>query len=187
MGLLTERVKRQRMRKVAPYIRGDLLDIGCGTGLVLDYVQDVVSRYVGIERHARRVQHNQETFPEHTFFRRDLDKDELALDGAFDTILMVAVIEHIYNQRHLFEQVLAHLKPKGRLVVTTPTPFGNDVVHRMGAAAGLFSKDAAADHIVIYNHRRFLVVAQDFGLRLEHYARFQVGCNQIAVLRRADS
>ncbi|HNR33418.1 MAG TPA: methyltransferase domain-containing protein, partial [Candidatus Hydrogenedentes bacterium] len=124
-------------------------------------------------------------FPDHTFLRKDLDEDLLDLGRQFDTVLLVAVIEHVFNQKHLMRQLVPLLKPEGRLVVTSPTPFGNDVVHRIGAALGLFSKDAAHDHVVIYNKRRFLLLAREFGLMLETYCRFQCGCNQLAVFRTA--
>lgn len=69
--------------------------------------------------------------------------------------MMVAVIEHIWNQKFLLDQVVNILNPSGRLIITTPSPFGNDVVHAIGANLGLFAKSAVADHIVIYNRRRF--------------------------------
>ena len=68
---------------------------------------------------------------------------------------MIAIIEHIWNQRFLFEQVLKNLKPSGKIVITTPTPFGNDFVHALGAKVGLFAKSAVDDHIMIYNKKRF--------------------------------
>ena len=60
----------------------------------------------------------------------------------------------------------AALKPNGRIVLTTPTVIGNDLVHRLGASVGLFSQDAQDDHIVIFNKRRFEVLANEVGLDL---------------------
>ena len=55
-------------------------------------------------------------------------------------------------------------------------------MHRTGARLGLFSKVAADDHIVIYNKKRFQILASDFGLSIERYERFQFGCNQLVIL-----
>lgn len=184
MGLLSNVIKRQRMRMVAPYVHGDVLDVGCGPALVLEACRDRVASYTGIEHTDARVAALRRRFPDHTFLRSDLDADTLAPGRQFDVILLVAVIEHVYNQKHLLQQLVPLLTPEGRLVITTPTPFGNDVVHRIGAALGLFSKDAAHDHVVIYNKRRLVLLAREFGLVVEHYRRFQCGCNQLAVLRR---
>jgi len=184
MGLLTNRLKRRRFRMVAPYIRGDVLDVGCGPAEALTGSADKITSYVGIEFSQNRVNRNAKQFPQYTFLRKDLDEDALDLGRSFDVILLIAVIEHIYNQKHLMKQLVALLKPAGRIIITTPTPFGNDIVHRWGAGLGLFSKEAADDHVVIYNRRRLEKLARDFGLRLHTYRRFQWGCNQLAVLER---
>jgi 2-polyprenyl-3-methyl-5-hydroxy-6-metoxy-1,4-benzoquinol methylase len=95
---------------------------------------------------------------------------------------MIALIEHLFNQQHVMSEVANVLKPDGVVVVTTPTPFGNDIVHRLGAKAGLFAKSAVDDHIVIYNHHRFCIMAREVGLKLKYYRTFQLFCNQLAVL-----
>lgn len=97
---------------------------------------------------------------------------------------MVALIEHLFNQQHVMSEVANALKPGGIIVMTTPTPFGNDVVHRLGASIGLFAKAAVDDHIVIYNHHRFRLMAKEVDLQLKSYRKFQFFCNQIAVLAR---
>lgn len=185
MGMLSETIKRRRLHKVAPYVCGDVLDIGCGPALLLGLPGAAIASYTGVDHNAGRIAALQRQHPGRQFLCKDLDEDTLGLDQTFDTILLIAVIEHIYNQKHLLKQLVALLKPEGRIVITTPTPFGNDLVHRIGAALGLLSKDAAHDHIVLYNRRRFEMVARDFGLALAEYRRFQCGCNQLAVLRRA--
>jgi len=143
VALLTEAMKRERHRHVAPYVRGAVLDIACGPAQTLGLFSDRIESYCGIELTQKRVDWNRAKFPEHQFCQADLEKDVLELDRQFDVVLLVAVIEHIFNQRHLMEQVLRNLKPDGRIVITTPTPFGNDVVHRVGAALGLFGRRAS--------------------------------------------
>lgn len=170
---------------VMPYIKGDVLDVGCGPTTTLRTGGEAIRSYTGIEYHAGRIAQLEQDFPQHTFLRRDLDSDAIGIERQFDAILLVAVIEHIYNQKHLMQQLGPLLKPEGRIVITTPTPFGNDVVHRIGAMIGLFSKCAMEDHVVIYNKKRFEILARDLGLEIETYRRFQFGCNQLVVLRAA--
>lgn len=76
------------------------------------------------------------------------------------------------------------LKPSGKLIVTTPTPFGNDVVHAIGGSLGLFAKSAVTDHVVIYNRRRFKILENEFNLKLTKYKQFQFFCNQLAVFEK---
>ena len=82
---------------------------------------------------------------------------------------MLALIEHLFNQKHVIDEVKMALKPDGLLLITTPTPFGNDIIHSIGAKVGLFAKSACYDHIVIYNEKRFKILANEVEMKLVHY------------------
>lgn len=97
---------------------------------------------------------------------------------------MIALIEHLFNQQHIMSEVVDALNPNGIVVMTTPTPFGNDIVHRLGGNMGLFAKAAVDDHIVIYNHHRFRLMAGEVGLQIKSYRTFQFFCNQIVILEK---
>jgi 2-polyprenyl-3-methyl-5-hydroxy-6-metoxy-1,4-benzoquinol methylase len=181
--LLSNYIRDTRMNKIRPYVRGDVLDVGCGPAMIKQKFGNRIDAYVGVDRNAGLVEKLRVKFPDADFHAVDLDEGRLSLGGKFDTILLIAIIEHVFNQKHLFREVVRHLKPGGSIVITTPTPFGNDVVHRLGAAIGLFAKTAADDHIVIYNRRRLEILAREFGLKLETYRTFGFGCNQLAILR----
>jgi 2-polyprenyl-3-methyl-5-hydroxy-6-metoxy-1,4-benzoquinol methylase len=172
-----------RHKIITPYLKGNVLDIGCGNASILEKYHTLINHYVGVEFGQARIAHLSTRFPEAIFISRDLDREPLALEARFDVILLIAVIEHIWNQKFLFEQIVTLLNPGGKIVITTPTPFGNDIIHPLGAALGLFAKSAVEDHIVVYNKRRFKNLAREFGLCLEVYKRFQIWSNQIAVLR----
>ncbi len=45
------------------------------------------------------------------------------LDRKFDTIVAGEVIEHLSNPGKFLESCKKHLKPNGRLIITTPYPF----------------------------------------------------------------
>lgn len=185
MALLTNYLINARMSRIEPYIRGDVLDLGCGSAEILDKYGSKIEHYCGIEYSKTVVQTLQAKYPRATFYARNLDQEKLALDRKFDCILMVALIEHLFNQKHVMDEVAAALKPGGKIILTTPTPFGNDVVHRIGASMGLFSKAAVDDHIVIYNHHRLKLLAREINLKLEEYFTFQLLCNQFAVFTKA--
>lgn len=173
-----------RMAKIVPHIRGNLLDIGCQRGQLRDQVADQIDGYTGVDLSNEMIAEARVLHPDVAFFTLDLDDEPLEFDSEFDTIVMSAVIEHIFNLKMLGNGLSNALKPNGRIVLTTPTPFGNDVVHRIGSSVGLFSKVAADDHIVIFNRQRCEIFANEFGLRLADYQRFQLGCNQLAVFEK---
>lgn len=183
--LLSKYIQNVRLRKAGPYIRGDVLDLGCGGAVVKDLFGERIASYVGVEQRGAALDAVRADHLDARFHARDLDSDPLKLRRKFDSILMIALVEHLFNQKHAFQEVVRHLKPQGRIVVTTPTVFGNDIVHRLGASIGLFAKSAVDDHIVIYNKKRFHILARELGLSLERYCKFEFGCNQLAVLKHA--
>jgi SAM-dependent methyltransferase len=180
--LLTNLVQDGRLAMVAPWVRGHVLDLGCGHAPLMEHCGAAMTSYVGVDRSAELVADCARRHPGHRFLCLDLEEQPLGLGAAFDTVTMVALVEHVLNQDHLFQQARDSLRPGGRIVVTTPTPWGNDVVHRLGAALGLFSAEAARDHCVVYNRRRFDLLSARMGLDLLDYRTFQLGCNQRVVL-----
>ena len=184
MPLLSNHIRDWRLEKAKPFIRGDVLDLGCGSALAKTRFAPQISHYVGVDRDEIHVKDLAEQFPDAKFYARNLDEDSLDFGSKFDTVLMLALIEHVFNQKQLLGEVVKSLKTGGRIIITTPTVFGNDVVHRVGSAVGLFAKSAADDHIVIFNRKRLEILANEFGLRLAAYSRFEFGCNQLAVMDR---
>jgi len=187
-GLLSNYLSEQRSKKVISYLKGDLLDIGCGDAnnyrLIEQYQLPVLS-YTGIEFDPERVVQLGKRYPGATFYQADLDSEPLPVSGKYDTILLLAVVEHIFNLKFLFSQLAMLLSEQGQIVITTPTPFGNDIVHRFGTKLGLFDREGGQDdHIVIFNRKRLEILAGEVDLVLHEYKRFQFGCNQIAVLKK---
>ncbi len=183
MPLLTQYLKYSRYKRIAPYISGRVLDLGCGPAYIYQRYGARMTSYHGVDRPPERIMNLQEQYPEATFSQRDLDQSHVQSDQKFDSILMVALIEHLFNQEFVVRGLKELLSAEGRIIITTPTPFGNDVIHRIGAAIGLFSGNANHDHIVLYNRRRFELLAREVGLVVEYHQYFQLGCNQLAILR----
>ena len=187
-GLLTNYLSKKRAEKVTQYFQGHVLDIGCGEGRNYENIKQLqlpVSSYTGIEFSEESVHTLRLRYPEANFFQADLDVDVLPVSGSFDTIVLLAVIEHIFNLKFLFKQLVSLLSSNGKIVITTPTPFGNDIVHRAGTKIGLFNKEGGQDdHIVIFNKKRIEILAGEFDLIVSEYRTFQFGCNQVVILRK---
>lgn len=183
-ALLSPFIRRRRTALVQPFIAGDVLEIGCNDAATLARDNPQLRRYVGTDVDEAALARARASYPEREFVKNDIEKDVLGFEGEFDTVLLVALIEHILNQRHLLEQCERALRPGGKLVLTTPTPFGNDVVHRTGARLGLFHASVVEHHVVIYDKTRLAAAARMVGFELVAHRHFQLGCNQLAVFEK---
>ncbi|MHA7131816.1 class I SAM-dependent methyltransferase [Algoriphagus namhaensis] len=176
---------------VLPYLKGDILDIGCGPGRNLELLKErniPFSSYTGIEIDENLIQSLSTQYSDSKFYKVDLDVEKIPVDRKFDTIVLLAVVEHVFNLKFLFSQLADLLKLDGRIIVTTPTPFGNDIVHRIGTSIGLFDKEGGQDdHIVIFNKKRLQILGNEVGLEIEEYRIFQLACNQICVFSKGSN
>lgn len=187
MALLSDYLARARANIAQQYASGRVLDLGCGNAETYRLARHAISEYHGIDLDPAAINRLRAEFPEASFHVADLDEDPLPDGIQVDTVLLIALIEHIFNQKHMMREIVKCLAPSGRVVVTTPTPLGNDVVHRIGGKIGIFAGSAVRTHIVIYNRPRLEILASEFGLVLDTYKRFQLGCNQLAILKKPDA
>jgi 2-polyprenyl-3-methyl-5-hydroxy-6-metoxy-1,4-benzoquinol methylase len=169
---------------VEPYVRGRVLDIGCGfTHLPDRLVAD--QTYVGVDVVAEAVRLSQARYPQHAFYHCDVDRAPLSLplDGqAFDTILLMAVVEHLSSPREILRAVRPYLAPGGQLLLTTPSPLG-DWVHRAGSRVKLFYPEHVVQHVKIFGRRALLELLTDCGFEVAAFHYFEGWINQLAVCR----
>ncbi len=96
-------IDHERVRMALPYCRGRLLDIGCGNNLLVREH----GKGFGIDIHA---------YPEADAL---CDGARLAFkSGSFDTVSLLACLNHIVRRGETLEECARVLKPGGRLVVT---------------------------------------------------------------------
>lgn len=124
---------------------GRVLDVGCGSGLLLYNLRHDYKQLYGIELSRQRVETARQTLAglpaevERANIEHDLDIE----DGYFDTIILSDVIEHIVDLWPAMESVTRLLRPGGRVVVTTPNIASWR--RRLSLLMGVFPSTAAAD------------------------------------------
>ncbi len=94
MATLSIYLTKIREKKVRPYIKGKVLDIGCGEAKTINY--KVVTRYFGVDL-KRQVEKLTKEYPLGKFFSKNLENDIIKLPEKVDLVLMRAFIEHIKN------------------------------------------------------------------------------------------
>jgi 2-polyprenyl-3-methyl-5-hydroxy-6-metoxy-1,4-benzoquinol methylase len=177
-ALLSPYIQKKRIEMARHYVKGRVLDFGCGTGALCDFVDP--SNYMGVDYREHIYQSAKAKHPDHDF-KLQLPEDP----GKFDTIFLLAVLEHIQEPRDFLADLCAHLKqvPDASLVLTTPHPSA-ELVHTVGAALGLFSSHAADDHETLFDSKGLQQLARDLGMQVGTYKRFMLGFNQFAVFLR---
>ena len=178
-GLLSPWLRRRRIEAALPYLEGRVLDVGCGSGALAEYV--AADRYCGVDIDAASLALARAKYPDHEF--REALEDA---GGGFDTVVSLAVIEHVPDAAGFLAELKARLRGEsaGRIVITTPRP-AVDWIHTAGAAIGLFSGHASEEHEELLDRPDLERAGEASGLSLETYRRFLCAANQLAVFRDA--
>ena len=100
---------------------GDLLEVGCGYGYLLDEARPYFRRRMGTEFSPEAAARARETGA--VVFEGGLE--ELPGQELFDCGLAIQVIEHIYDPVRFMSQLVARVRPGGHVVLATPDIGGN--------------------------------------------------------------
>lgn len=179
-GLLSPFLKRQRISAVIPYLKGRVLDVGCGNGALAGHVDS--GSYVGIDIDPTSIDAARANHPAHTFHQA------LRLEGElFDTVTALAVIEHVSDPAAFLGALKENLRSgaNARIVCTTPHP-SMDWIHWAGSRVGLFSPSANDEHEDLLGRKRLAEVGRAAGLKVIDHRRFLFGANQVVVYGRDD-
>lgn len=176
-GLLSPLLLWGRLAAARPFLRARVLDVGCGSGALASWVP--APDYLGVEPDELALTAARARHPRHAF------QSVLPPPGGapFDTIVALAVIEHVEAPEEFLRELAARLAPsaQARVVLTTPHPAAAGL-HRFGARLGIFSRQAAREHRAFLGRSRLVEAAAAAGLSPAVYRRFLCGFNQLAVL-----
>ncbi len=180
MKPLSVYIENRRQKIIAPYVTGRILDLGCGYGAFVGHNQPKPENYLGVDHLISIVQWFERQYPEYRVKIMDLESDFLEVESRFDTIVMTACLEHLKNPDHIFSQLPNILNQNGKILITTPTPFGGKI-HTIGARFGFFYQEAAEDHEIFYYRETLQDLFSRHGLKMVEYSQFMFGGNQFAV------
>jgi 2-polyprenyl-3-methyl-5-hydroxy-6-metoxy-1,4-benzoquinol methylase len=172
-GFLTPFLARMRVRAALPHVRGSVLDHGCGFGALAPYVPP--AQYLGFDINEGALEDARARNPSHRF------TSELPVETTFDTVVSMAVIEHVDDPAVYLRGLTAFIGEGGRVVLTTPRPSWNGA-YALGARLGLFSVTAHEEHRLV-DKAAITEASLTAGLRIVHFGTFLVGANQLAVLQ----
>jgi 2-polyprenyl-3-methyl-5-hydroxy-6-metoxy-1,4-benzoquinol methylase len=107
-------------------IKGDLLDVGCGTGYFLSVCRNNGWRIEGVELSDLAGSKAEERTGQPIFPSTDVLEET---GKKFDVITLWHVFEHLYDINASFAQLKRLLKPDGTLILALPNPVGADARH----------------------------------------------------------
>ena len=172
-GILSPWLRKQRIKIVALYLGNKILDYGCGIGALAEICRG--KGYLGVDIDKESIDIARRQYPDLQFAYN------IPVDEQFDTVVMLAVIEHIKEPIGLLRQVENILKPEGQVLITTPHPCV-DAIYNFGSKIGLFSPQACEEHEHLFDYNGMSKVLNQTGLIIQHYRRFLCGANQLFVL-----
>jgi SAM-dependent methyltransferase len=166
-----------RTRTVLPHIKGRLLDIGCGTNnLVRSYHDDGI----GIDVHQ--------------WGDVDILVDESATlpfqDQAFDTVTIIASLNHIPNRLEVLRESNRVLKNGGAVIITMIPPKLSKVWHLLRKPWDADQKERGMKNGEVYGitdrDLHLLIAKSGFQIVLKKRFMFMINCLTIACKIRKD-
>lgn len=99
-----------------------ILDIGCGNGYWADQLSKQGAKVVGVDASREGIAAAKGLFPNTAFHQIPITEDILGVihEPAFDGVLSVEVVEHVYDPRSYARACFNALRPGGTVVLTTP-------------------------------------------------------------------
>jgi 2-polyprenyl-3-methyl-5-hydroxy-6-metoxy-1,4-benzoquinol methylase len=122
--LVSDNPIHQRLLKAyiasKPFVKGKLLEIGCGEGRGVEILMPLVDEYLGLDKIYEVIDNLKMKYPEANFRQAVIPPFSEITDNSFDSIVSFQVIEHIQDDRLFLEEIHRVLKPGGTAIISTP-------------------------------------------------------------------
>ncbi len=183
-GALSGLLRTLRFREVVPHIKGRrILDIGCDQGYIIPHLPDDIE-YIGIDQDEHMLGKARIKYPDHIFYKIEINADTVGTVelGTFDTILMVAVIEHMDQPFEILTGLSSFLNVNGRIIITSPAEKGHGLLSGL-SCLGLTRNDKDEHESYIDNAMMSGFIAESSLEGILHKT-FEFGLNQLWVLKK---
>jgi ubiquinone/menaquinone biosynthesis C-methylase UbiE len=178
-------LRRMRLQRVKPHIPHNsvVLDVGCGrSATFLRTIFPYIKQGIGVDFKVENTQlSNIQTI-------QIILDDRLPFeDSSFDVVTMLAVLEHIENERQILKEIYRVLVPGGKLVITVPSIWSQPVLEFLAYKLKIVSEAEIRDHKRYYNRqklKRALVEVTGFQEFNHQYFQFWMN-NFCTVVKRS--
>lgn len=122
--ILSDNPIHQRLLKAyylaEPYIKGSLLELGCGEGRGVEILAPKCDNYIGVDKIGSIIEQLRIAHPALTFRQMVFPPFSSLMDNSFDVVVNFQVIEHIKKDGVFLREIYRVLKPGGTAILTTP-------------------------------------------------------------------
>lgn len=172
---LGEALANRRVRAVLPHVTGRLLDVGCGSNMLVRHYENGI----GIDVYP---------WPGADLIVSDTAK--LDWDSqSFDTVTIIAALNHIPNREAVLNECRRVLRPGGRVVVTMLTPRTSRIWHWLRARwdADQRERGMQAGEVYGFTSPQLFQMFKRAGFTLLSQQRFMLGLNRVYIFGLADA
>jgi 2-polyprenyl-3-methyl-5-hydroxy-6-metoxy-1,4-benzoquinol methylase len=162
-------------RVAMPAKHDRVLDAGCGSGTITQFLSLHAAEAIGIDSNPSAIKFATTTYNMPNIGFRLGQFEDLTADKPFDKIYCIEVIEHLYEQQVTEVLSLFHklTNPGGQLFLTTPNyrsawPLIEWLLDRLGLAAEMDE----VQHVTHFNKRKLVAACQGAGWRVGHIGSF---------------
>lgn len=149
----------------------NVVDVGCGSGVISSFLGKSVKRVIGIDGNADAIEFATKKFAcDNVRFEKGLVDEDFSIDMEVDKIYCLEVIEHIYYQQGFDMLKIFHklLKPGGKVFLTTPNyksfwPAIEWLMDKTSKSAQL----QGDQHVEFYNKRKLKKLCLDAGFTVD--------------------
>ncbi len=102
------------------YIRGDVLELGCGEGRGIDIILKKSKSFTAIDKIKSVIEKLSLKYEDDIFISSNFPPLSDIEDNSFDTVISFQVIEHIKDDAKYISEIERILRPGGIALITTP-------------------------------------------------------------------
>jgi len=154
---ITKRIRAFEARKFIKDVSNKrLLDIGCDDGFFINLFKNIQVDGTDLK------------------YGQDAEQGFDYNNDTFDYITMLAVIEHFNDYKKVIFKCYRIVKDNGLLIITTPKKEAEWIIN-------IYAKKECKDHKKYFIKKDFEDIQ---GFKLIHYSTFELGMNQLVVLRK---
>lgn len=165
----------------------DVLELGCGyLAKNLIALRPRARSVVGVDF---KIHDDIRSLPGTAFFEGPIEDSMRHLKAeAFDAILLISVLEHLWDPLTVLRDCRTCLRPGGKLLINVPTWRGKIFLEYAAFRLGVSPKSEMDDHKMYYDHRDLwpLIVKAGFLPSCIHMSYHKFGLNLFAVASNHD-